>query len=143
MMMFELVVFVIFAVITNLTIQVSIVFLIPMLVTLFVLTLGASFALSVLHVRYRDLQSIWAVLLQAGFWLAPIVYTADILPHNLNRFISINPFVPILDISHGSVLHGIIPTITNLGHAIGEAIVIMTIGYMIFRRLDRRIIEEI
>ena len=39
-----------------------------------VLGVGVSLAASVLFLRYRDLNQIWEVVIQAGFFIAPIIY---------------------------------------------------------------------
>jgi ABC-2 type transport system permease protein len=41
---------------------------------LFVFSLGLSFLLSALYVRFRDINYVWEVLLQAGFYMTPIIY---------------------------------------------------------------------
>jgi ABC-type polysaccharide/polyol phosphate export permease len=41
---------------------------------------GFSLAASVLFLRYRDLNQVWELALQAGFFVAPIIYPIGILP---------------------------------------------------------------
>ena len=38
---------------------------------------GASFLVGLLHVHFRDTGLIWGILLQALFWLTPVVYVVD------------------------------------------------------------------
>jgi len=45
----------------------------------FLLVLGLSFALASLNVFYRDIQYIWAVIIQAGFFAAPIIYPVSLI----------------------------------------------------------------
>ena len=42
-----------------------------------------SVLLSVLYVRYRDMQPIWEVVLQLMFWGTPIIYTIESVPDGL------------------------------------------------------------
>src|SRR6185436_9006689 len=44
------------------------------------IVIGFSLAASVLFLRYRDLNQVWEVVLQAGFFIAPIIYPLEILP---------------------------------------------------------------
>ena len=44
------------------------------------LVLGFSLATSVLLLRYRDLNQVWDVITQAGFFVAPIIYPLGIVP---------------------------------------------------------------
>lgn len=41
---------------------------------LFILSIGAAFLLSALFVRFRDINYIWEIFLQAAFYLTPILY---------------------------------------------------------------------
>ena len=41
------------------------------------IVIGFSLAASVLFLRYRDLNQVWDVVLQAGFFLAPIIYPLE------------------------------------------------------------------
>ena len=54
------------------------------LVQLFAIVSGFSLAASVLFMRYRDLNQVWEVITQAGFFIAPIVYPLGILPERLH-----------------------------------------------------------
>jgi ABC-2 type transport system permease protein len=49
--------------------------IIPLLAELSVLALGLAFALSALFVKFRDMSYIWDVLMQAGFYATPILYS--------------------------------------------------------------------
>ena len=50
-----------------------------------VLATALSVLLSVLYVRYRDVQPIWEVALQLLFWGTPIIYTIESVPDGLCR----------------------------------------------------------
>lgn len=68
-----LVVFV-FIVINGVPLSWTILLLPFIILELFVFALGLSFLLSALFVRFRDVNYVWEVLLQAGFYLTPIIY---------------------------------------------------------------------
>lgn len=53
----------------------SVLFLPLVLLELFILALGVSFLLSSLYVRFRDLNYIWEIFMQAAFYLTPILYS--------------------------------------------------------------------
>jgi len=48
--------------------------LIPLAIELFVFALSIAFILSALYVRFRDINYIWELVLQAGFYATPILY---------------------------------------------------------------------
>ena len=88
MLCFELIVFVIFMVVFQLIPSPTIVLLPFVLLLEFILVFGLSLPLSVLNVRFRDTQFIWAVILQVGFFSTPILYRSDILPEFAQRILS-------------------------------------------------------
>ncbi len=61
--------------------------------------LGVSMLLSALFVRYRDVQPIWEVLLQALFYATPVLYTIEIVQESspdAARWMMLNPFAAVV-----------------------------------------------
>src|SRR5437868_15306644 len=49
--------------------------LLPLIILeVYILALGLSLFLSAAYVKYRDLNYIWEVIMQAGFYITPIIY---------------------------------------------------------------------
>lgn len=48
--------------------------LIPLIIELFIFALSVAFLLSALYVKFRDINYIWEVVLQAGFYATPVLY---------------------------------------------------------------------
>lgn len=48
--------------------------IIPVVIELYLLALGIAFFLSAVYVNLRDLNPIWEVVMQAGFYATPIIY---------------------------------------------------------------------
>ncbi len=70
----NLLVIAIFMVINNVSFTLNILWLIPLITELFIFSLSIAFILSALYVRFRDINYIWEVVLQAGFYATPILY---------------------------------------------------------------------
>ena len=109
----------------------------------FIVVLGLSFGLSVLNVYYRDVQFIWAVVLQAGFFATPIIYPMSILPPRIEFLIMLNPMTRIVEMFRDSVVYGIQLSMVDLLYSFSFALVILFIGYAIFRLLEPRLAEEV
>jgi lipopolysaccharide transport system permease protein len=119
-------------------------FVLPLVIGLnFFLVLAISMPLSVLNVRYRDTQFIWGVIIHAGFFLSPVFYKMEILPEVLQQILWFSPTVHILNFARDTTLYGKLPSIDEIGIAVGMTGLIFAIGYVVFRRLRDRIIEEI
>ncbi len=109
----------------------------------FILVVGISLPLSVLNVKYRDIEFIWGVIIHAGFFLTPIFYRFDMLPEYLQQILQFVPTVQILTMAHHLTLYGEIPSVTTILYSIFVTFVIFGIGYLIFRKLQAKIVEEL
>jgi len=69
------------------------VLLVPLiLVQLYLFALGISLILATAFVKYRDVSYIWEVVLQAGFYITPILYPLTrITNHTFQQLIVLNP----------------------------------------------------
>ena len=143
MLAFELVVLVMFMVAFQFIPPVTILILPLVIVLEFILVLGLSLPLSVLNVKFKDIQFIWGVILTAGFFLSPIFYSIDKLPKEIQSIIIFNPMVPILNIARDVTLYGKIPSIDEVAILIFVVLSIFGMGYMGFRILGKKILEEL
>ncbi|MDE1817912.1 MAG: ABC transporter permease [Thaumarchaeota archaeon] len=143
MMSLEFTAFGIFLIAFHFIPPVTVVLLPFLLIDLFFLSLGISLFLSVLTVYFRDVKFIWQILLQAGFFLTPIIYKLDMFPQNVQKILELNPLVPILDAGHRIVLYGTLPTLSSTLYMIGSTAVIFLVGYVVFRIKDKRLVEEL
>lgn len=73
-MLINLIVIIIFALINGIMPNPSWLLAIPAIFELYLLSLGISFLLGSINVKYRDITSIWEVLVQALFYAVPIIY---------------------------------------------------------------------
>jgi ABC-2 type transport system permease protein len=70
----NLIVVIIFALINGVAPSWSWFLVIPVILELYLLSLGIAFLLGAINVKYRDITSIWDVLVQALFYAVPIIY---------------------------------------------------------------------
>jgi lipopolysaccharide transport system permease protein len=110
---------------------------------LFILSLGVSLALSALNVFYRDVQFIWQVVLQAGFFATPILYTIDIFPAYLQRIILLNPVARIIISARNAIIYSMPSNINNLVFIMVSSVIVLALGYFIFHRMEPKFAEEI
>ena len=114
-----------------------------LLLDLFVLVLGVSLLLSVLNVYFRDMQFIWGVVLQAGFFLSPILYDLNMFPDNVKEILQINPLATILNVARDLVLYDKLPTIHATLYIIGSTAAIFAIGCIVFKIKDKKLVERL
>jgi len=102
----------------------------------FVLILGLSLGLAALNVYYRDVQYIWAVFMQAGFFASPIIYPISIIPVNYIWLIRLNPMTRIIDMLRESVIYSGSPFLWDWIFITMAALSLLVVGYLIFRKLE-------
>jgi homopolymeric O-antigen transport system permease protein len=105
------------------------------------MVIGFSLAASVLFLRYRDLNQVWEVVLQAGFFLAPIIYPLEILPERFHFYLYLWPPTPIIEFSRSVLVRGIMPTTTGHVYLAVDAVFCLVAGIVIFWRLSPRAAE--
>ena len=102
---------------------------------------GFSLGTSVLFVRYRDLNQIWDVLIQMGFFVAPVIYPLGVLPEKYHLLLYVWPPTPILEFSRAVLTGEAIPSPT--GHLLltGLAGGCLALGGVTYRLLAPRAAE--
>ncbi len=104
---------------------------------------GFSLGASVLFLRYRDLNEVWEVVLQAGFFVAPIIFPLDILPERFHILLYMWLPTPIIQFSREVLVMGTIPSARAHGLLALEASVILAVGGWLFWRHSKRAIQEL
>ena len=143
MLILELVVLAIFIVVFQFVPTVTILFFPLVLGLLFLLVLGVALPLSVLNVKFKDTEFIWQIVVHAGFFLTPIFYQFDMMPVQVQNILQFSPMVQIVTMAHHVVLYGTLPSINTVLYAVGSISAITAIGYLIFRKYQSKIVEEV
>jgi ABC-2 type transport system permease protein len=126
-------------------------FELPLLVlVLLAFATGVGMLLSVLYVRYRDMQPIWDVVSQALWYASPVLYVTTMVPGNFQRAYLSNPIASVLTEMRRALVD---PTARHVWDAIGDpvrlavpgGIVLLTVvlGAWVFRRAAPRIAENL
>jgi len=92
----SLVVVIIFALFNGVMPSLEWLLLIPIIAEVIVLSLGISFLLSALYVKFRDITYIWEIFLQAGFYATPIIYPMTQVPEHLHKWFFLNPMAQLI-----------------------------------------------
>lgn len=112
-------------------------------VIIFVLVFGASLALGALNTYYRDVQYIWTVVLQAGFFASGVFIDFSTYQGDIKRLLLLNPMARILLISRDAVLYNKVVSTWDLTFCFVSSILILLIGYLIFTKLEPGFAEEV
>jgi ABC-2 type transport system permease protein len=126
------------------------------LVVQLVMLVGACLIVAVLNVYFRDVQHLLELVLLAWFWMTPIVYQPAIIQAKdpwLFRMYLLNPMTAVVlafqrgiygqheGVSIGGASMGWY--LQRLGLVALGAVILVGIGWSIFRRLESRLAEEL
>jgi lipopolysaccharide transport system permease protein len=116
------------------------------LVLLYVLQLclivtGFSLATSALFLRYRDLNQVWEVLIQAGFFVAPVVYPLSILPERYHFLLYLWPPTAAIQFTRSVLVLGVVPSLRAHAMLAAASLASLAVGSWLFRRLSPRCVE--
>lgn len=111
-LLLNLVVVIILMIVNHVDLLRTTVFLPFILLEVYILSLGLSLFLSAAYVKYRDLNYIWEVILQAGFYITPIIYPMTrIASLTVKKLLLINPMAQATqDARYAVVTHQTITT---------------------------------
>lgn len=104
------------------------------LLALTIFTLGATFFFATANVYYRDVAHIIQVLLNVLFYLTPIIYAIDAIPHKYQWLFKLNPLIYALNGFRLSVYYGLLPAPRSIIASFVCGFLSLIIGFAIFRR---------
>jgi ABC-2 type transport system permease protein len=141
----------VFMAIQGVPLRLSWLVLVPMLAMLFTLVTGLAMLLSALFVRFRDVQPIWDVVLQAGFYASPILYPIEAVNIEWARkLIMFNPLSVVIQQIRHSVFDKAAPSAADaiggapwLAIPLGITVGLFALGFWVFNRMAPHVAEEL
>ncbi|MBE7042748.1 MAG: ABC transporter permease [Ruminococcaceae bacterium] len=121
----------------------NILFLPLLLLILYMTVSGFCLMFSAMNVYIRDLEHIDNIVTMAWFYATPIVYPLTMLPDWLQKILLLNPMTPLVQGFRNVIYYGMAPHWGEIGIAAIEAVVIFTLGVLIFNKLEPGFAEEI
>lgn len=127
----------------------------PLIFELYAFSLGISFLLGAINVKYRDVTSIWDVIIQALFYAVPVIYPITMVMQNgafgefAAHLIMLNPIAQVLqDVRYNLITNA---AITNwdinsgLLAFVPLLIVVLTLALaaLFFRKKSKKFAEEV
>lgn len=97
-----------------------------------IFALGFALLLSTASVFFTDTIDIYQVLVQALFFLTPIMYPPSILPTELGQLLGLNPFVILIEIFRIPIYDNHLPDFPLILNAVSLALITLAAGWIIF-----------
>ncbi|MBO7720409.1 ABC transporter permease [Candidatus Saccharibacteria bacterium] len=148
----NLCVVIVFALINGVTPSLTWLLVLPLLAELYFLALGISLLLGAMNVKFRDIGSIWEVLMQAMFYAVPIIYPVSMVADNsvmAAKIMLLNPVAQVIqDMRYSLITHEAV-TLTSLSGVVWEFVsigivaVVLVVGILYFRKKAKYFAEEV
>jgi ABC-2 type transport system permease protein len=145
----NMVVIVFFMALLSVPVRPEILWLPLLFLELVALSISLAFFLSALYVRFRDLDYIWEVCMQAAFYAVPIIYPLTLIPAKYARLLILNPMAQILQDARYVMVTDQTLTISQLYSSpwvrvvpVGITIVLVVASVVYFRRQSASFAEE-
>jgi len=151
-LLINLAVVIVFALINGVTPSWTWFLIIPAILELYLFSLGIAFLLGSINVKYRDITSIWDVLVQALFYAVPIIYPISMVASTSTlaaKIILLNPIAQaIQDVRYNLITTETITTwnyISNPSVIVPLVIVsvVLIFGAFTFRKKSKFFAEEV
>jgi lipopolysaccharide transport system permease protein len=109
----------------------------------FLIVYGISLALASLYVYFRDLNQIWDIVLQVGFYTAPIIYPLSLVPEKYIFYYMLSPITRLMIMYRDVLLYGTVPHLYDFIFVAGFGLICLAFGSLMFRKLSPRFAEEV
>ena len=119
--------------------------LFPVLVVIeFFIALGVSLGIAALNVRYRDIQWMWAVILQAGFFMTPVIYPMSIIENmSYASILKLNPMGMLIEAMRCTLIYNTPVAYGNVLVTVVVAVIAVVAGWLIFARIEPTFAEDV
>ena len=141
--MISTIIILIFVIFSEIGITAYVLFYPIILIVQYLLQLGIAFILSSITVYFRDLEHIIGIILMAAFYGTPIVYKLEQLPPNLQVLMNLNPMTHIINAYRDIFYYKQIPDIKILGILTIISLILLVIGYFVFKKLQKGFAEQL
>lgn len=119
----------------------------PILIVQSLLTLGIALILSAVDVYVQDIENIVAFILNMLMYGTPIIYHLSQFSASsagiLYKLITINPLTTIIGSYRNAFMYHQWPDFAALGLVFVFSLVVVIVGYIIFKKLEKGFAEEL
>jgi ABC-type polysaccharide/polyol phosphate export permease len=97
-------------------------------------SLGVALLVSALAVFFVDVAEMYGILVQAWFFLTPVMYPKEILGPRLTWYMNLNPAYNLLELFRTPIVFGAIPGVHTILAAVASAVMSLVLGWWVFTR---------
>lgn len=106
---------------------------------LFVFSYGLGLIFSILSVFLRDVQYLIGVILQALYFMTPIIYPVSAVPEKYQWVFTWNPMFYFVDLFREPIYNAALPQLESIRYCIAFSLIAFVLGIAFFKMNDRKI----
>lgn len=120
------------------------VYVLPLAIAEGMIALGLGMALGAIDAYIQDLEYIVNFILMMGFYGSPIIYQLSMFSSNntIYKLITLNPMTKIIMGYRDAFLYHTAPPSADIISVFGIAGIVLVLGYMIFKKLEKGFAEQ-
>lgn len=118
-------------------------FLVIVLAASFLFIYGLALILSTINVFLRDIGQLLGTVMMFWFWVTPVFYSIDMVPAKFRWICGLNPMTPYVLYYRKILYQGAIPDLFTCTGIFILAILSVFIGFIIFSRLEPKLLKRI
>jgi lipopolysaccharide transport system permease protein len=105
--------------------------------------MGVTYMISALNVKYRDFRHVLPFIIQIGLYISPVGFSSTVVPDNWRLIYSLNPMVGVIDGFRWAVIGNSEMYWPGFYLSLGLAVLLLVVGFGIFRRMEREFADVI
>ena len=116
----------------------------PLLVFIqYIFTLSLVFIVSAINVYIKDVEYMVNFIVMLAFYATPVLYESTMFSGPILWLFRLNPMAHLINAYRDIYLVHQIPQLLNLGIVLIVSLLILIVGYLIFKKLEKRFAEEL
>ena len=120
------------------------VLLLPFIIAIhYILQLGIVLITSAIDVYIRDAEYIINFFVQMLFYATPVLYSSSLFPQKVRWLLNLNPMTQIIDGYRDILFFQQMPNLKWLGFMFIVSLIILCLGIVIFKKLEKGFAEEV
>lgn len=141
--LFALIILVSFLIIFKISININVLWVIPIFFIQQLFTLGISFFVSASNLLYRDIQYLLNLVVFLWFYATPVIYPADLVPDKYRLIFQLNPMAVIINAYRQVILSNNSPNYSSIWIAFMLSLLTLIIGFSYFKSREKIFADNI
>jgi len=119
------------------------IFIIPAVVLHTLFLVGWIFLTASLHVHFRDMKYIMQALLQAWFYLSPVLYPVSMIPEEWHSLYNLNPAANIVELYRCALYSHTVPEMMSVLNLGGWIIALLIAGVYFYKKFSPNFADHV